>query len=441
MHRRLQTFVFNVMSKREDGIGQVRWRFKCLPEEFDEASPRRKEVLEFLRHRMMFGKDTMVLFVGAGLVERAGINPQTGKANPTVTEFRFEVKFTGGPHPENFHAYPAQQVVDHIKTLHQVQGFGGAAGWEPLKRLGIMMQGGAQPAAAAFSPPKPFGQLGQPNAAFGPLGGGGGGVAANFPETSVVWTLESSEQDITQASAPPGVNKHAWQQAINTAQMMTEEDTGGGGQKYNPHVVRGFKGLAHRVKSQELTIQAQEAQLKALSEKVEMIRSEQHTLDMEIKEITDENARLTQDILHNLRAPSQVNHHKDLELRRRLEAMERDLSDPHHALGQLQDLIAKHELQDPTDDLAVGGSLIPAQAPPVINSFIQHLGEQQKGIDAMVDTIKSDSVTLDVLRAPQESEAREFYARQNAGLYAPAGQVFVDPLQGHGHWQGVAQMQ
>ena len=91
---------------------------------------------------------------------------------------------------------------------------------------------------------------------------------------------------------------------------MTEEDTGGGGQKYNPHVVRGFKGLAHRVKSQELTIQAQEAQLKALSEKVEMIRSEQHTLDMEIKEITDENARLTQDILHNLRAPSQVNHHK-----------------------------------------------------------------------------------------------------------------------------------
>ena len=106
------------------------------------------------------------------------------------------------------------------------------------------------------------------------------------------------------------MNKHAWQQAINTAQMMTEEDTGGGGQKYNPHVVRGFKGLADRVKSQEFTIEAQEAQLKALSEKVEMIRSEQHTLDMEIKEITDENARLTQDILANLRAPSQVNHHK-----------------------------------------------------------------------------------------------------------------------------------
>ena len=92
--------------------------------------------------------------------------------------------------------------------------------------------------------------------------------------------------------------------------MMTEEDTGGGGQKYNPHVVRGFKGLAGRVRSQEITIQAQEAQLKALSEKVENIRTVQHQLDMEIKEITNENASLTQDILHNLRAPSQVHHHK-----------------------------------------------------------------------------------------------------------------------------------
>ena len=193
MHRRLQSFVFNVMNKREDGIGQVRWLFKCSPEDFDEdhETQKRKKVLEFLRHKMMFGKETTVLYVDAELVERTGVNPQTGKAKPTVTAFRFEVKFTGGPHPENFHAYPAQQVVDHIKTLHQAQGFGGAAGWDDLKKMGIMMQGGAQQAAAMpFSPPKPFGGLGQPGAAvgaFGALGGaGGGGAAANFPKTSVV---------------------------------------------------------------------------------------------------------------------------------------------------------------------------------------------------------------------------------------------------------------
>eukprot|EP00041_Stephanoeca_diplocostata_P024467 m.620407 g.620407 ORF g.620407 m.620407 type:complete len:209 (-) comp22536_c0_seq3:1111-1737(-) len=154
------------------------------------------------------------------------------------------------------------------------------------------------------------------------------------------------------ALAPPtGVDEKMWEEAMRKAAVLAKQE-GRDAFEVLPLPVYSFADLKKRVQIQEETRKEDDKHLRHLKEMVSQIVNKQGQLMKELKARANTHIDLARRVMRIYRKQGlrEFDSAKDQELRRRITALDRELTDPSRCIGRLQDMIAKVDMQDQADD-------------------------------------------------------------------------------------------
>eukprot|EP00053_Salpingoeca_punica_P014263 m.129580 g.129580 ORF g.129580 m.129580 type:complete len:641 (-) comp16409_c0_seq1:242-2164(-) len=198
---------------------------------------------------------------------------------------------------------------------------------------------------------------------------------------------------------PEGINDALWEEGKRNNRDPS---------KLFPTALFGFSGLKRRVEMQEAEQLKQAVRLHGAGEKsIEqqiVQRSAKHMeLRARIDELTNNHTRLAKRVMqmmHHAGLKDHLRSAQELELRGKLESLQRELNDPGQFRGKLNELRARVAMQDSSDQprpLHAQVSALPKPADNVVKALSEHLMTQQEGLQHMIELVERDVKSLAVM--------------------------------------------